>query len=231
MNNKSLNNWLPVLAAILMSAIATPCLAASLEPSWLEVHLSNRQNGKPVANAAVCLGTSARPDQFGARRSDSKGVVRFEEVSSHPLVLTVSGDGFQGRRQVLEPLYESRVLVVKLVTGGGGPDCDAPQHSTGAAEGNGLTVDAVHIRQDINASPTGVLVTARASGQVNQIRISEQADFSDVDWQPYQSAVPFALSAGHGLKQLYVQVRRAAQVQGASIEVLSPVKKVTYRNN
>lgn len=231
MNNKSLGYWPPALAAILASALAVPCLAASLAPSWLEVRLSDRQNGKPIADAAVCLGTSARTDQFGARRSDSQGVVRFDEVSPHPLVLTVSGEGYQGRRQALEPLYESRVLAVKLVTGGGGPACDAPPQVSSAAAGSGLTVEAVGIRDNINTSPGGVLVAAQVSGPVNQIRISEQADFADAGWQPYQPVVPFTLSGGHGPKQLYVQVRRVAQVQGASIEVVSPVKKISYRQN
>lgn len=231
MNNKYRVSFPSLLAAILLNALTLPALAASLEPSRLEVQLLNRQNGEPVANAAVCLGTSARMDQFGARRSDAKGIVRFDDVSAHPLVLTVSGDGYQGRRQALEPLYESRVLVVKLVTGGGGPACDAPLQDIAGASGSALSLDGVRVRDDSSASPAGVLVATRVSGDANEIRISEQVNFGDADWQPYQPAVPFTLSAGHGPKQLYVQIRRVAQVQGASIEVVSPVKKVTYRRN
>lgn len=231
MNNKYRVSFPSILAAILLNALTLPALAASLEPSRLEVQLLNRQNGEPVANAAVCLGTSARMDQFGARRSDAKGIVRFDDVSAHPLVLTVSGDGYQGRRQALEPLYESRVLVVKLVTGGGGPACDAPLQDIAGASGSALSLDGVRVRDDSSASPAGVLVATRVSGDANEIRISEQVNFGDADWQPYQPAVPFTLSAGHGPKQLYVQIRRVAQVQGASIEVVSPVKKVTYRRN
>jgi hypothetical protein len=229
MNNKLLAYLPPFLAAMLTSAVTLPALAATLDPARLEVHLLNKQNGKPVADASVCLGTSARTDQFGARRSDAKGVVSFDEISSHPLVLTVSGNGYQGLRQALEPLYESRVLVVKLATGGGGPACDAPEQEAGNGSLSGLSVDAVRISED--AGNAGVLVATRLSGTANEIRISEQVDFGDVAWRPYQKAVPFTFSAGHGAKQLYVQVRRVAQVQGASIEVVSPVKKVTYRGN
>lgn len=231
MNNNRLSVCPPTLAVLLATAVATPCMAASLQPSRLEVHLLNSQSGNPVADAAVCLGTSARLDQFGGRRSDSKGVVRFDEVSPNPLVLTVSGNGYQGRRQALEPLYESRILVVKLATGGGGPECDVPRLAAADSGAADLTVDAVRVSHDANKSPDGVLVAARASGPVNQIRISEQADFGDVEWRPYKPAVTFTLSAGEGTKQLYVQVRRAAEVQGASLEVVSPVKKVTYRQN
>ena len=135
MKNKMNNEYLlPALAAILALAFTAPALAASPQPNWLEVRVLGSQAGAPLADAAVCLGTSARPDQFGARRSDSQGVVRFDEVRSYPLVLTVSGQGYQGRQEALEPMRQSRVVVVKLVTGGGGPVCDAPQGASSAAD-------------------------------------------------------------------------------------------------
>ena len=227
--NNQTRPWRRVPVTLGAALFAAPVLAASLQPDWLEVRVMNAEKGTPLASAAVCLGTSANPNQLGARRSDSQGKVRFVDIGSHPLVLTVSGEGYQGRQQVLEPVYGSRVVVVKLVTGGGGPACDAPQEAAGQT-GSGLSVDAVRVRPDINASGgTGVLVSARSSGPVNQIRISEHADFQGADWQPYKAEVPVTLSTGKGVKQLYVQVRRVAQVQGASIEVVSPVKPVSYR--
>ena len=230
MNNQHSGYWLPLLAAVVMSILGAGAGAAALEPSWLEVHLVSKQTGKPLADGAVCLGTRARQDQFGARRTDSNGVVRFADLQPHALVLTVSGQGYQGRQQVVEPLYESRVLVVTLVTGGGGPVCDAPPAVLDADMRSGLSLDQVRVRTDSNSPDTaGVLVSAHASGPVNQIRISEQPDFEDAEWQPYRATVPFALSAGTGVKQLYVQVRRATQAQGASIAVVSPVKKVSYQ--
>ncbi len=230
MNNQHPRYWLALLTAVLTGMLGVAAQAASLEPSWLEVHLVSTQTGKPVPNAAACLGTSARSDQFGAKRADNGGVVRFEDIQPHALVLTVSGQGFQGRQQVLEPLYESRVLVVALVSGGGGPVCDAPPAVADADMRSGLTLDNVRVGADVSSSNgAGVLVSTRASGPVNQIRISEQADFRDADWQPYKTVVPVTLSAGAGVKQLYVQVRRATEAQGASIEVVSPVKKVSYQ--
>lgn len=228
MNNQHLDYWLLALAAVILSISGVTAGAASLEPNWLEVRLLSKQTGKPVPDAAVCLGTSAKSDQFGAKRSDSNGVVRFDDIQPHVLVLTVSEEGYQGRQQELETLYASRVLVVTLVTGGGGPVCDAPETVADADTRSGLSLDEVHVRADINA-PGTILVSAHASGPVNQIRISEQPDFKGAVWQPYESAAPFTLSAGTGVKQLYVQVRRATQVQGASIEVVSPAKMVPYK--
>ncbi|VAW76475.1 hypothetical protein MNBD_GAMMA13-1776, partial [hydrothermal vent metagenome] len=74
----------------------------------------------------------------------------------------------------------------------------------------------------------GVQVAVTASGAINQIRISEQPNFSGAAWQPYQESVPYTLSAGAGNKSVYVQVRRASEVKGASIAVESPIKQVIY---
>jgi hypothetical protein len=231
MNNTHSGYWPTLLGAILGSFVTATAGAAQLQANWLEVHLLDKQDGRPLADAAVCLGTRARLDQFGAKRSDSQGVVRFEDIRPHSLVVTASGRGYQGRQQLLEPLYQSHVLVIKLTTGGGGPVCDAPLGAS-AESAASLTVDAVRVRTDINAqAPDSVLVSARVSGPANQIRISEQADFKGAGWLSYEPSVPFTLSAGKGVKQLYIQVRRVSEVQGASIEVVSPVKTIQYRVN
>ena len=116
-----------------------------------------------------------------------------------------------------------------MVTGGGGPECQAVLDEQAVEAAPGLVIEAVRVRADINAQPSGVLISARVAGKANQIRISEQADFKAAPWQQLSDAVPFELSEGAGLKQLYVQVRRASEVQGASIEVQSAVKRVGYR--
>jgi hypothetical protein len=232
MNPEQTLRRLPVAVALAAALCAvSSATATSLERSRLEVRLLDKHSGKPVAGAAVCLGTRAQASQFGARRSDADGVVRFDDVRTSPLLLTVSGQGYQGRQQALEPMYQSRVMAITLVTGGGGPTCAAPRTASNArAADSGLALTSVRVR----ANPAlqegaGALVTARASGSVNQIRISEHADFHDTDWQDYGPEIAVPLSGGEGLKRLYVQVRRATVAQGASIEVLSPVREVSYR--
>lgn len=217
--------------ALMLTVLLAASGAVSAQANWLEVRLEQKHNGKPLAGAAVCLGTSARPDQFGAVRSDAKGVVRFEDIRTSALLVTVSKDGFQGRQQQIDPLYQNRVLVLKMVTGGGGPGCDAAPVASAADTPSSVTIDTVRVRRDLDAGANSVLVSAQASGQANQIRISETADFAGARWQPLGRAVSYELSDGKGMKRLYVQVRRAAQVQGASIEVTSSVKRVDYRAN
>jgi hypothetical protein len=225
MNNKSRYFWVTFLIGSVLAAFSASVFSFSSESHWLEIRVFNKQSDRAVSGAAVCLGTTARPDQFGARRSNEDGVVRFEQLGQMP----ISKQGFQGRKQLLEPLYQSRVLVMKIASGGGGPECNAPAEPLDNTTSSGLTVDRIDISADSGTGKSGnVLISVAVSGPVNQIRISEQADFAGVSWQAYQPAVAYTLSQGKGLKQIHVQVRRVSEAKGASIQVVSPPKKVQY---
>jgi hypothetical protein len=223
--------WMIFVLGLLLGGFSGTAAALSGELHWLEVHVLDKQSGDAVSGAAVCLGTTARPDQFGAVRTDERGVVRFNELLPNPLLLTVSRLGYQGQKQLLEPIYQNRVLVMKVASGGGGPHCDAPAGPvTKGAVSTALVIERVTVEADSTAGDSGnVLVSVSVSGQANQMRVSEQADFSGASWQNFRPSVAHTLSEGKGLKQIYVQVRRVAEVKGASIEVLSPTEKVQYR--
>ncbi len=232
MNNKRNNIWSACLLGALLGVSSTNAFSFSAEDRWLEVHVLDRQTGNAVNEAAVCLGTTARPDQFGARRSDKDGVVRFEDLSQRPVAMlaTVSKSGYQGRQQLLEPLHQSRILIVKVVSGGGGPQCDAPLAPAEEDTGSGLIIERIIVKPDSAAEGSGqVLVSVQVSGKANQIRISEQADFTAATWQALAPTVTYTTSQGKGVKQIHVQVRRQARTTGASIEVVSRPGKTTYR--
>lgn len=217
------------MLGLLLAGFSGPASSLGDELNWLEVQVLNKQTGAVVSDAAVCLGTSARPDQFGAVRTDNRGIVRFNELLPNPLLLTVSKQGYQGKQQLLEPLYQNRVLVMKVVSGGGGPQCDAPAAAVDREVSTGLAIERVRVRADSAAGTGNVLVSVSVSGAANQVRISEQADFSDAAWQDLKPDVMYTPSEGKGAKQIYVQVRRVAKVKGASIEVVSATEKVQYR--
>ncbi len=199
--------------------------------NWLEVRVVDRQTGTPVARASVCLGTTARPDQFGALRAAADGRVRFDDLPVNSMVLTASRRGYQGKQQGLEPLAGNRVVVVSLAPGGGGPVCAAatsadvpPQAATE------LEITAVRVSPDAAlSSGAQVVVTVSTSGKADQVRIAESADFSGAKWMDLEPQNRFMLSKGKGVKRLYVQVRRLVKAKGATIESLSPVKVVPYR--
>ena len=71
-------------------------MAVSSGPHWLEAHTFDNRPVSHLLMSSICLGTSARADQFGARRTDRNGVVRFDDVRTVPLVLTASRSGYQG---------------------------------------------------------------------------------------------------------------------------------------
>lgn len=231
MNNKRNSTWSACLLGALLGVSSASAFSFSAEARWLEVHVLDKQTGNPVNQAAVCLGTTARSDQFGARRSDNDGVVRFENLSQRPVAMlaTVSKAGYQGRQQLLEPLYQSRILIIKVVSGGGGPQCDAPLTPAEGDITSGLIIERITIKPDSAADGSGqVLVSVQVSGDANQIRISEQVDFSGATWQALAPAVAYTTSQGKGVKQIHVQVRRQARTRGASIEVVSRPGKTTY---
>jgi hypothetical protein len=197
---------------------------------WLEVRVVDKQSGSPIGQAAVCLGTSARPDQFGARRAAADGVVRFDDLPVNSMMLTASKRGYRGKQQRVEPLSGNRVIVLSLARGGGGPVCaaaaaDEPPQVTGELE-----ITDVRITAD-SASSSGnrVVVKTGVSGEADQVRIAESADFAGSEWMDLKAENYYTLSPGKGVKQLYIQVRRRVKTKGASIEALSPVKVVPYR--
>jgi hypothetical protein len=196
----------------------------------LEVRVQDKHSGDAIENAAVCVGTSANPNQFGARRTDARGTVRFTDLLSHSLVVTASKQGYKGSEQRLEPLTRASVVVLKIAPGGGGPRCDAPAGSEPAGTAAGLVIEGVSVRKDPETAGGGrILLSIEVSGAANEVRVSEQADFSDAPWQALRQPLPFDLTEGAGPKQIYVQVRRHAGAQGASIEVTSPAERVRYR--
>lgn len=217
-----------VVAGLLMASIFAH--ASPPDNAWLEVHVKDRHSEKPLADAAVCLGTTGVSDQFGARRTDKNGIVRFDDVMRTSLQVTVSKSGFQSTRRLLEPLNASRVLELKIVTGGGGPECVAPDKAaTPEAASASLLIKSATVERDVQSVDNRVLVSVTANATANQVRISENADFSGANWVELTTPVAVALSDGRGAKYLFIQVRRHSGTEGASLNVVSPVKKLFYQ--
>lgn len=227
MATNQLYSW-KLLCALLLTGVPAAVWSAG-DPRSLEVHVLNRQSGDPIVGAAVCLGTAAKSDQFGARRTNADGVARFKDVPPNSLLITASKRGVQGAQQLLEPVSQNRIVVVKVASGGGGPECNAPAATATATSGAGLTIERVTISDAPQGGNGGVLVSLKVSGKANQVRASEQPDFAAADWQAFRSPLPLTVSPGTGEKQLYVQVRHHVQAEGAVIEVVSPVERVRYR--
>ena len=80
MNNKIRHRPVIYLIGTALAVVSASVFSVAAEPNWLEVRVFDKHSERAVSNAAVCLGTTAKPDQFGAERSNADGVVRFENL-------------------------------------------------------------------------------------------------------------------------------------------------------
>jgi len=191
----------------------------------IRVRVFERGDQKPLINAAVCLGTSARIDQFGARMTDDEGYVSFIDVPRAPLLITVSRVGYMAEQETLVTSTANRMLVMSLSTGGGGTPCPM-DNSVSRVYSGGLSVSRFLLNngKGVTADRT-ITLNNQVSSQATQYRASERADFSGASWQEYTVAPAFQLSPGPGKKVVYFQVRRHATAGDANIETLSPTAR------
>jgi len=210
-------------SVFLLSLVLLLPLAASAAD--IRVRVFDRGDQTPLVNAAVCLGTSARIDQFGARMTDNEGYVSYTDVPRAPLLITVSRTGYRAAQEALVTSTTNRMLVMSLSTGGGGTPCPL-DNSVSRVYSGGLSVSRFSLDNGkaVTADPT-VTLNNQASSQATQYRASERADFSDASWQEYTVAPAFQLSPGPGKKVVYFQVRRHATAGDANIETLSPTAR------
>lgn len=210
---------------LFLGALAAGLMPFAAGAANLSVQVLERGSGTPVAAAAVCLGTSADMDQFGAVRSNNDGTAIFEDILDAPLVLTVSKDGFRGERRAIPGMSTDRVTTVLLPRGGLGPQCDAPE--TGADE---LELRVGDFRIDGGAATTAdrtVRLDFSTGGEATDYRASESRDFAGAQWQPLSGNRSFRLSAGGGEKRVYLQLRKFRQAEGLRLETLSDVASDT----
>jgi len=210
-----------ITAVILMTGSLV--LSVSALAADIRVQVYERGGNAPLANAAVCVGTSAKIDQFGARMTDAQGSAVFSGVPRAAILVTVSSSGYKSEQETIVNSTSNRTLVMSLSSGGGGTPCQLAEGDNRVYEG-GLLVSRFSLDAG-KATTTNATVTLNNSvkGTVTQYRASERADFAGVDWQDYSTAPSFTLSAGPGKKRVYFQVRRHANVNGAVIETLSAV--------
>jgi len=209
---------LSVLAALVLYGLLLPACAADLG-----IRIYEREGKSPLQDVSVCLGTPANISQFGAALTGPDGLASFRDVPRAPLVVTASKPGYRAAQQSLVTTNTDRLLILSLPTGGGGPVCKADNGRNGTGNG-GLRVSQFRISKGIAVTTTpNVFLNHKVEGVPTQYRASEHPDFTGSDWQTYTTTPGFKLSAGNGRKVVYFQVRRSTTMNGADIEVFSPV--------
>jgi hypothetical protein len=213
---------IPGVVALMVLVMA----AQAADAADLRVRVFERGASKPLAGVAVCLGTQARIDQFGAQTTDERGYAVFESLPGAQLLVTASKRGFKSEQEKMVTSNTNRLLVLSLTSGGGGPSCTSARAAPEATQGLRVTRFAVNGGAAVTASRR-VALDNSVSGAVTQYRASEHADFSGANWQTYSPAPAFELSPGNGMKRVYFQVRRHSTLDDAMVETLSPVTSDT----
>jgi hypothetical protein len=212
------------LIFFLVAGVACPAIASDLR-----VRVFERGGNAPLPGVAVCLGTPARLSQFGAMLTDSGGYAVFSDIPQTALLVTASRPGFKAEQENVVTSNMDRMLVLSLAAGGGGSQCQLDREG-GSRVASGLDVSRFAINNGAaNTAQRTVTLENRVAGEPTQYRASERADMLDAQWQAYSGKAPFELSAGAGNKVVYFQVRRHATINGADIEVLSPVVRDSIR--
>ena len=207
----------------LLLAVFFLMMSSSAFSAQLTVRIFERGGKAPLQGVAVCLGTSARLNQFGASLTDAEGYAVFSGIPRTPLVVTVSRRGYMSEQEHMTGSDEDRMLVLSLPTGGGGIECLLDQ---GEVKIVADTLDIESFQLNNGAAVTrdaSVTLDNRLSGNATQYRASERPDFHGAKWLAYEKRPRFQLSAGRGNRTVYFQVRRYARINGADIEARSSV--------
>ena len=208
----------------MLFAVLLLMMSLNASAAELTVRVFERGGKVPLQGVAVCLGTSARLNQFGASFTDSEGYAVFPGVPRAPLVVTVSRPGYMSGQEHMKGSAENRMLVLSLPTGGGGVEC--PLDQSGLVQtATGLEVESFQLNNGAAITrDASVTLDNRYSGHASQYRASERPDFRGAEWQTYDKGLRFQLSAGRGSKTVYFQLRRYARINGADLEARSSIK-------
>jgi len=198
-------------------------MSSSAFSAQLTVRIFERGGKAPLQDVAVCLGTSARLNQFGAGLTDAEGYTMFSGIPRTSLVVTVSRQGYMSEQEHMTGSDENRMLVLSLPTGGGGVECLLDQDEVEIAADT-LDIESFQLNNGAAvAREASITLNNKLSGNATQYRASERPDFHGSEWVAYDERPRFQLSAGRGSKTVYFQVRRYARMSGADIEARSPV--------
>lgn len=217
----------PVLSILAITSVVVS-LSFNANATSIKVKVLDASKNRPLTNAAVCLGTSARTDQFGSQYTDAQGLANFAVESDTPLLLTVSGSQRKGIQRVIKPGKTDFVRVIHLPLGGLGPTCDTPVRiidiKPESIDRPALKIADVKIdRGHKTTTSRSVVLSSIIYGAPTHYRISEDPDFKDAQWLEYQKTPLFTLSSGDGKKKVYFQIRRSAEMENGAVESLSNV--------
>lgn len=216
----------------LLAGISLMMFSSLVAATQVQVRVVDPNTHNPVSNAAVCLGTPAQLDQFGAQRTDYRGLVSFELAGKVPALITVSANQYKGVQRAIAVDQTDILREISLPRGGLGPSCSADPGAVeikpAATKTPRLRLADLQINRGENMTYSrSVVIAPHIQGSATHYRVSENRDFSDSPWQNFQKTPLVMLSEGNGKKRLYYQVREVFQSEKGTIERVSNVMSDT----
>lgn len=173
------------------------------------------EQGKPVAGASVCVGLQGNYKQFGAIFTGPDGNASVE-VPNVPFIVTVSKTRFAGTRMTEPARNFTLIREVKLTEGKPGPRCRAG--STLAANPPAIYVSDIAISKGARTAS----LTPSVSGDPSHYRISNLEDFSNADWQKFDTTILMPASLFNE-PSVFLQMRNYVGNDKAWLEARSDV--------
>ncbi|MFK7852750.1 MAG: carboxypeptidase-like regulatory domain-containing protein [Granulosicoccus sp.] len=208
-----------VVSGAMCSAIAAAMLVSSpANAGKFGVRVVD-DSGDPVAGASVCVGLPGNYKQFGALFTDADGQA-ITEVPNIPFVVTVSKTRFSGTRMAEPARGYNLIKQVTLSEGVPGPRCRAGSTLASANPPSVVIGDV-----SVNEGTFSTTLKPVVSGEPDHYRVSTSAEFSDANWQKFDSSIALS-SALSDEARVFLQLRRFEGSSSGWVEARSRVVTV-----
>lgn len=193
------------------------------------VRVLDANTGLPVANASVCLGTTADRNKYGTGVTTYSGIALYDNVPTTSVLITVSKKNYRGIA-LRTPATTDNVIADIMVTEGiSSKKCRALKYvdlKPGISDGNydddwPLEITALSYFPSGN---DGFAFLSYSRGKPTHYRISTDPDFSDAEWLVYSDVLQYSpTSKDLGKGKLYIQLRKEIKAGGGTMEAFSKI--------
>ena len=219
-------------ACVKATTLALGVLVASgtANAAKIGVRVLDATTGLPVPHASVCLGTASNPTIYGTGVTSFSGVALYDNVPEKPILITVSKRNFRGIALQKFPKKDNVITDVLVTEGLSSKRCRALKmvdFAPGISAGGDAEATwpmAITALSYFPSGDDGFSFLAYVKGKPTHYRVSTDPKFNDAEWKTYSDVFHFSpLDSDTGKGEIYFQLRKLIEVDGAEIEALSNV--------
>jgi len=217
------------ISRIALIGTALVSLSSVAHAGKFGVRVLDAITGLPVANASVCLGTTADRNLYGTGVTSYSGVALYDDVPAASVLITVSKKNYRGIA-LRNPATSENVIADVLVTEGiSSKKCRALKYvdlKPGITNGKYKDDWPLEIT-NLSYFPSGndgFAFLSYTNGKPTHYRVSTDPDFKDAEWLVYSDVLQYSPnSTDVGKETLYFQLRKEVRASGGVMEAFSEV--------